>query len=128
MNIAGHDIGVCSWSLQPRGMEDLVEKVKTLGLEHIQLGLLELVMLDDKRKYHELGHLEKSGLKFTATMISFPGEDYSSIAIIRDTGGYVPDKDWELRKRLTVQAAKLTAELGVKFLTTHIGFVPPSNH
>ncbi len=128
MNIAGHDIGVCSWSLQPRGMEDLVEKVRSLGLEHIQLGLLELVMLDDKRKYHELGHLEKSGLKITATMISFPGEDYSSIAIIRDTGGYVPDKDWELRRRLTIQAAKLTAELGAKYLTTHIGFVPPSNH
>jgi sugar phosphate isomerase/epimerase len=61
-------------------------------------------------------------------MISFPGEDYSSIAIIRDTGGYVPDKDWPLRKQLTIQAAKLTKELGVNWLTTHIGFVPPSSH
>src|SRR2546423_1445516 len=69
MNINGHDIGVCSWSLQPQGMEDLVNKVKSLDLEHIQLGLLELVMLDDKRKYLELGHLQKSGLKITATMI-----------------------------------------------------------
>src|SRR4051794_12729082 len=128
MNINGHDIGVCSWSLQPQGMEDLVDKVRGLELEHIQLGLLELVMLDDKRKYLELGHLEKSGLKITATMISFPGEDYSSIAIIRDTGGYVPDKDWPLRKQLTAAGAKLTRELGVKSLTTHIGFVPPSSH
>jgi len=109
-------------------MEDLVSKVKSLGLEHIQLGLLELVMLDDKRKHLELGHLRHPNLKVTATMISFPGEDYSSIAIIRDTGGYVPDKDWNLRKQLTVQAAKLTQELGVKWLTTHIGFVPPSSH
>src|SRR3954463_1773658 len=128
MNIAGHDIGVCSWSLQPHGMEDLVSKVKSLGLEHIQLGLLELVMLDDKRKHLELGHLRHANLKITATMISFPGEDYSSIAIIRDTGGYVPDKEWPLRKQLTIQAAKLTQELGVKWLTTHIGFVPPSSH
>ena len=128
MNISGHDIGVCTWSLQPQGMEDLVSKVKSLDLEHIQLGLLELVMLDDKRKHLELGHLRHSNLKITATMISFPGEDYSSIAIIRDTGGYVPDKDWNLRKQLTVQAAKLTQELGVKWLTTHIGFVPPSSH
>ncbi|HEV8605937.1 MAG TPA: sugar phosphate isomerase/epimerase family protein [Tepidisphaeraceae bacterium] len=128
MNINGHDIGVCSWSLQPRGMEDLVAKVHSLELEHIQLGLLDLVMLDDKRKYLELGHLNHSGLKITATMISFPGEDYSSIAIIRDTGGYVPDKEWPLRKQLTIQAAKLTSELGVKWLTTHIGFVPPSSH
>ncbi len=128
MNINGHDIGVCSWSLQPQGMEDLVTKVKSLELEHIQLGLLELVMLDDKRKYLELGHLQKSGLKITATMISFPGEDYSSIAIIRDTGGYVPDKDWPLRKQLTTAAARFTKELGAKALTTHIGFVPPSSH
>jgi len=109
-------------------MEDLVSKVKSLGLEHIQLGLLELVMLDDKRKHLELGHLRHAHLKITATMISFPGEDYSSIAIIRDTGGYVPDKDWNLRKQLTIQAAKLTRELGVNWLTTHIGFVPPSSH
>ena len=108
MNINGHDIGVCSWSLQPQGMEDLVAKVRSLELEHIQLGLLELVMLDDKRKYLELGHLEKSALKISATMISFPGEDYSSIAIIRDTGGYVPDKDWTLRKQLTSAAPKRT--------------------
>jgi L-ribulose-5-phosphate 3-epimerase len=128
MNINGHDIGVCSWSLQPNGMEDLVSKVKSLNLEQIQLGLLELVMLDDKRKHLELGHLRHANFKITATMISFPGEDYSSIAIIRDTGGYVPDKDWPLRKQLTIQAAKLTHELGVKFLTTHIGFVPPSSH
>ena len=128
MNISGHDIGVCSWSLQLQGMEDLVSKVKSLGLEHIQLGLLELVMLDDKRKHLELGHLRHSNLKITATMISFPGEDYSSIAIIRDTGGFVPDKEWALRKQLTIQAAKLTQELGVGFLTTHIGFVPPSSH
>jgi len=128
MNINGHDIGVCTWSLQPQGLEDLVSKVKSLNLEHIQLGLLELVMLDDKRKHLELGHLRHSNLKITATMISFPGEDYSSIAIIRDTGGYVPDKDWPLRKQLTSAAAKLTRELDVKRLTTHIGFVPPSSH
>src|SRR5438552_13643586 len=127
MNINGHDIGVCSWSLQPQGMEDLVAKVRSLELEHIQLGLLDLVMLDDKRKYLEVGHLQKSGLKITATMISFPGEDYSSIAIIRDTGGYVPDKDWPLRKQLSAAAAKFTRELGVNWLTTHIGFVPPSS-
>src|SRR5215210_3886316 len=85
-------------------------------------------MLDDKRKYQELGHIQRSGLKISATMISFPGEDYSSIAIIRDTGGYVPEREWEIRKQLSVAAAKLTKELGVKFLSTHIGFVPPSNY
>jgi len=128
MQIAGHDIGVCSWSLKPKDMADLVRQVKSLGLEHVQLGLQELLFLDDKRKHFELGQLRDSGIHLTSTMISFPGENYSSIATIKDTGGIVPDADWEVRKRLAVEAGKLTTELGLKHLTFHVGFVPPSNH
>ncbi len=43
--------------------------VKKLGLAHIQLGLLELAMADDKRRYQELGLLKNSGLTITAGMI-----------------------------------------------------------
>src|SRR5437899_1194791 len=124
MQIKGHDIAVCSWSLRPRDMAELAATVKSLGLNHIQLGLEPLVMLDDKRKYAELGHLRKSGLELTGTMMSFPGEDYATIAKIRQTGGYLPDDLWPLRKKLTAAGAKLSAELGAKHLGTHIGFVP----
>jgi sugar phosphate isomerase/epimerase len=57
-------------------------------------------------------------------MIAFPGEDYSSIAAIRRTGGYVPDDQWALRKRMSEQAAVLGSELGLKAITTHVGFIP----
>jgi L-ribulose-5-phosphate 3-epimerase len=124
MNLHGHDIAVCSWSLQPDGIAHLVELTKQLGLGHVQLALGPLVMLDDKRKYQELGHLKRSGLTITAGMINFPGEDYSSIDAIRRTGGYVPDEEWPVRKRLSVQAAQLAAELVVRKISTHIGFVP----
>ena len=49
MNIDGHDIGVCSWSLHPRDMADLVAQVKQAGLEHIQLGLSALPFRLDLR-------------------------------------------------------------------------------
>lgn len=124
MNIGGHDIGVCSWSLQPRDSADLVAQLKPLGLTHVQLALGPLVMLDDKRKHFELGQLQAGGLKLTAGMISFPGEDYSSIAAIARTGGYVPDGEWEVRRRLSEQAAALGAELGINAITTHVGFIP----
>src|SRR6266540_3849086 len=113
MNIAGHDIGVCSWSLAPRDAQDLIARVKELGLSHIQLNTSPLVHLDDKRKHFEFGLVRSSGLVITATMIGFPGEDYSSIASIRATGGYVADEQWDLRKRITQQAAQITAELNV---------------
>src|SRR3954469_2363520 len=124
MNIGGHDIGVCSWSLQPRDTAHLVDMVKQLGLQHVQLALGPLLMLDDKRKHLELGHLRSAGLKLTSGMIAFPGEDYSTIDAIRRTGGYVSDTQWDLRKRMSAQAAVLGAELGLKAVTTHVGFIP----
>src|SRR3954452_9497192 len=90
MQLHGHDIAVCSWSLQPKGMADLTEKVKQLGLTHVQLALGDLLFLDDKQKHQELGHLRAAGLQFTGGMLAFKGEDYSTIAAIRRTGGFVP--------------------------------------
>lgn len=124
MNIGGHDIGVCSWSLQPKDTAQLVDLVKQLGLEHVQLALQPLLFLDDKRKHLEVGHLRSAGIRLTAGMVSFPGEDYSSIDAIRRTGGYVPDDQWELRRRMSEQAAILGSELGLKAITTHVGFIP----
>src|SRR5580765_8145397 len=127
MKIAGHDIGVCSWSIAPKSTMELIDSVKKLGLAHIQLGLLELAMADDKRKHQELGLLKNSGLTITAGMIGFPGEDYSTIAAIRKTGGFVSEAEFPMRKKLTQQAANVAADLGLKKVSAHIGFVPPSS-
>lgn len=125
MNIHGHDIAVCSWSLRPKGMQDLVRMLGEVGLEHVQLALLDLVQLDDKRKYQELGHLRAGKVKLTGGMMAFPGEDYSTIDAIRRTGGFLPDDTWALRRRLSQEAAKLACELGMRLIGTHVGFVPP---
>jgi len=127
MQIGGHDIGVCSWSLQPRDMADLVAQMKQLGIEHTQLALGGLVQLDDKRKHQELGALRAGGIKLTGGMMGFADEDYSTIARIRQTGGFVADETWPVRKALMKQAGNLAAELGITLLTSHIGFVPPSS-
>lgn len=127
MNILGHDIGVCSWSLRPASATDLIEKVNALGLAHVQLALSGLLALDPARRDAELAILRQSGLTLTAAMISFAGEDYSSIKTIKLTGGYVPDEQWAARRDLTLQAARLAADLGIRCLSTHIGFIPRSN-
>jgi L-ribulose-5-phosphate 3-epimerase len=128
MRIQVHDLGVCSWSLKPSGMAQLVDSVSQLGLSHVHLALAKLIFLDDKQKHLELGHLRASGLTFTAGMIGFPGEDYSSIPRIRLTGGFLPDEFWNIRRQLTLEVAKLAEQLSIKILTTHAGFIPPSNH
>jgi len=128
MRIRSHDLAVCSWSLDAPGLKDIIESTASLGLSHVHLALAQLMFLDDKQKHFELGQLRASGITVTAGMIGFPGEDYSTLARIRLTGGFVPDEPWELRRRLTIEAAKLTRELGIKILTTHVGFIPPSDH
>src|SRR5687767_6889136 len=107
MNIAGHDIAVCSWSLTPKSTQDLIASVKRLGIEHVQLALWPLVKLDDKQKHQELGVLRNSGLTFTAGMIGFPGEDYSTIASIKKTGGFVSEEEFPVRRAMTKSAAQI---------------------
>jgi sugar phosphate isomerase/epimerase len=125
MNIGGHEIGVCSWSLHPKDMGDLIAQVKQAGLSHIQLGLAGLSVLDEKNKEEQIGELRSAGITVTGGMVGFAGEDYSTIAKIRETGGFVPDNDWAQRRAITEQAAKLGKALGVPHISAHVGFVPP---
>jgi sugar phosphate isomerase/epimerase len=60
-------------------------------------------------------------------MISFPQEDYTTLESIRKTGGIVPDECWERNRRMVSAAAKLTRELGAKYLLTHAGFLDESD-
>ena len=127
MNIAGHDIGVCSWSLAPKNTQDMIARVKELGLQHVQLALGALAQMDDKQKHQELGLLTRSGLIFTSGMIGFPGEDYTTIATIKKTGGYVSEKEFPLRRQLTKAAGQIAVDMGMTLVSAHIGFVPPSS-
>jgi L-ribulose-5-phosphate 3-epimerase len=124
MRIHDHDIAVCSWSLRPKSMRELVQVVRDLGLQHIQLGLLELIQADDAKRKRDLDELRNSGIGFTGGMMSFPGEDYSTIDAICHSGGFAPDKLWDERKSLCQKAAPLARELGMNQIGTHIGFVP----
>ena len=125
MQLHGHTIAVCSWSLQPKSMAELVAKVKQVGVGHMQLALAELSQMDPGRRQAELAELKASGLELTGGMLHFAGEDYSSIARIRETGGFIPDGEWNDRKRITADVAKLAQEMGVGAILAHVGFVPP---
>jgi L-ribulose-5-phosphate 3-epimerase len=124
MNLDSYPIGVCSWSLHPDGAEDLIYQVKKLGLRHVQIALGPLVDLDEPSRQRELKILLSSGLEFTGGMISFPGEDYSTIADIRRTGGIVPDEMWPERKRRLQEAVQIARQLPIQAITTHVGFIP----
>ena len=81
MQIHGHDIGVCSWSLQTSDPTELTTKIQELGLAHLQLAMGGLT---DDQVRESVRTLRAAGIQITAGMVGFAGEDYSTIAKIRE--------------------------------------------
>jgi hypothetical protein len=127
LKLGPHDVGVCSWSLQTADPSVLVGVLGRLGVGHLQLALEPILARPESEQLDSIKPLNDAGITLTAAMISFPGEDYSSIVDIERTGGYVPDELWPERRTLTIDAGALAAKLGIKFLSTHVGFIPGSN-
>ncbi len=127
MKLADHVIGVCSWSLRCKSIAETVAAAKGLGLAHMQLGLGELVGAGESSIDETIKVLGSEQMGLTAGMIGFAGEDYSTIAAIRQTGGLVPDREWDKRRKLLEAAARAGKRLGLGMVSMHIGFVPGSN-
>jgi L-ribulose-5-phosphate 3-epimerase len=126
MLLKNHIIGVCSWSLQPKDVAELIQRAQSVGLNHAQIALAPLLALDEQARQKEIKLLRNSGLVLTAGMISFRGEDYSSIAATSRSCGFVPDELWDQRRQDVADAAIVAGQLGLTALTTHVGFVPPA--
>ncbi|MGI6139979.1 MAG: sugar phosphate isomerase/epimerase family protein [Candidatus Hydrogenedentales bacterium] len=116
-------IGVCSWSLQATGPENLAEKVNALGVKKVQMGLTP--HRDDPGAWDGVQEvLAASGIEIVSGMYSTVGEDYSSLESIRKTGGVVPDEHWEENLRLAEITAKLAGQMGLTSANAHAGFLP----
>jgi L-ribulose-5-phosphate 3-epimerase len=116
-------IGVCSWSLQATGPEDLAAKVKALGLKKVQLGLTP--HRNDPGTWEGVQEiLGQEGIAIVSGMFSTVGEDYTTPGTIRKTGGIVPDETWEENQKIGQAAAALAQQLGLQLVSTHAGFLP----
>jgi L-ribulose-5-phosphate 3-epimerase len=116
-------MGVCSWSLQATGPKDLAAKVGALGLVKVQLGLTP--HRDDPGAWDGVKEiLGEAGISVVSGMYSTIGEDYTTPATIRKTGGVVLDQYWDENIGLAQAAAAKAAELGLPHVTAHAGFLP----
>src|SRR3954465_4207575 len=127
MNLAEHVIGVCSWSLQPKSTADLIASMRRLNLSHVQLSIGPMIGLDNVSRKAVIDELTAANISITAGMLSFAGEDYSTITRIRQTGGFMPDDLWPERREMTAIASGICREYGIKLLSAHAGFIPPSS-
>lgn len=118
-----HPVGVCSWSFQ-KGVQEIATAMTAMDVDHIHLALAPALEADGA-KYLE--DVKKQNWKITSTMLSFSHEDYSTLETIRKTGGIAPDDRWDSCKAAFEKAAKITAELGVPYISFHVGFLDHSD-
>ena len=113
------NIGVCSWSLQT-GVNEVAGTMKEIGINSVHLAVGP-ALGEDGKAY--LDAVKQQNWTISSTMIGFDQEDYTTLDTIKVTGGVVPDDCWQKNKTAFEGAAKVTRELGVKFLSTHAGFI-----
>ncbi|MCC5787709.1 MAG: sugar phosphate isomerase/epimerase [Phycisphaerales bacterium] len=116
-------LGVCSWSLQPASPADLAWKVSKVGVQWVQLAL-DPISHADWDEEETVGALKEAKIGIVSGMIGFPGEDYSTLETIRQTGGVRPDADWEQNLKRVRTNAALAEQLGLQLVTLHAGFLP----
>lgn len=116
-------LAVCTWSLRPRSVRELVDSVRATGLDAVQLALEPIrtgaMSLEEVRD-----GLGAAGIRILSGMMQTVGEDYSTLESIRRTGGVVPDETWEANQVVAEECARIAAALGITLVTFHAGFIP----
>jgi sugar phosphate isomerase/epimerase len=114
---------VCSWSLQPADVRDLVAKLRGTGIGRVQLALDPL--RESPANWKDAAEIFRAAnVTLVSGMFGCVGEDYSTLESIRATGGLAPDATWEQNLQNIRAAVKLAAELKLKLVTFHAGFLP----
>jgi L-ribulose-5-phosphate 3-epimerase len=116
-------LAVCSWSLQPANPRQLIEHLKAIGIDRVQIALDPI--RSEPAVWGDFASLaQQQGIAMVSGMFGTLGEDYTTMKTIRQTGGIVPDATWADNWRNIQTTAKLAAKLGLPLVTFHAGFLP----
>jgi L-ribulose-5-phosphate 3-epimerase len=122
--VAKHLIGSTLWSLAIRDTVKALEKVAEMGFEAVQFTFLGDDDLEPENLRRIRETLQRTGLTVASGMISFVGEDYSTIAAIRRTGGFVDAALFPERLQRCRRWGEAMASLGMRHVMSHAGFLP----
>jgi sugar phosphate isomerase/epimerase len=117
-------LGVCSWSLQVGSIAELRRLLDQLGVN-----VAQVACGDPHHASWEEGDAmpeaaRGSGIRFTGAMLGFPGEDYTTPATIKATGGFGDPATRAERLDRLEWALERTLALGLRDLMLHAGFLP----
>jgi sugar phosphate isomerase/epimerase len=117
-------LGVCSWSLQVGSIAELRRLLDQLGID-----VAQVACGDPHHASWEEGDdmpvaARASGIRFTGAMLGFSGEDYTTPATIKATGGFGDPATRSERLERLEWALERTVALGLSDLMLHAGFLP----
>ena len=115
-------LAVCSWSLHPKDPAELIEKMRQIGIDKLQLALDPLREGGPWKQAKQ--QLHDAGLKVIGGMFGSVGEDYTTLDSIKRTGGVVPDETWPKTWANIQKIVPIAADLGLKYVMFHAGFLP----
>lgn len=132
--VAKDRVGVCSWSWR-MPIRDVAAAMEKSGVKGIHLALGPFIAPDERHgaaESEDTWRFVKSQVasgkwNLMSTMVGTIGEDYSTLESIKKTGGIVPDANWEGNKKIITAGAKLTQELGCRYMSLHAGFLDESD-
>lgn len=117
-------LAVCSWSLEPSSADDLLDKLARIGIGRTQIAL-DPIRTNEGGAWTDFGARAKAReVTLVSGAIWMKGEDYTTPESIQRTGGVVPDGTWPENWTNIRTDADLAAELGLKLVTFHAGFLP----
>src|SRR5688572_29529651 len=118
-------VGVCSWSLRPTSIEDLISKVQSTGVSALQLAL-DPIRTDPVNwpLRTVVKRLSENNISLASVMMSTKGEDYSTLRSIELTGGVRMDATWRENLNAAREDAEIADQLGVDLVSFHAGFMP----
>ncbi|MCL2649297.1 MAG: sugar phosphate isomerase/epimerase [Phycisphaerales bacterium] len=120
------EIGLCSWCLHHTREKELRQAMEGFKLRAMQLALAPIAHLEPAERRLVVEEFKNSPLILTCGMVAYHGEDYTTRETIHQTGGLVPDDTFEERYALTIACGEVARDIGLKRISTHVGFIPPS--
>lgn len=97
--------------------------MRIIGLNRVQIALDPI--REEPAAWGKAGTaLRAAGIEIVSGMFRTLGEDYSTLDSIRMTGGVVPDATWESNWKNIREDAAIAADLGIKLVMFHAGFLP----
>ena len=114
------EIGFCSWSIDRHDVIAAINiAANELGIRVVQVGFFGQAAVHGADVVGIRTAAGEAGVELSGAFVAFDGEDYSSIASIRRTGGLGPESQFECRLALIRRAALVTSSLGLDKLAVH---------